>query len=303
MFYLLELLTDYSDAEHILTANEIIRLLSQKYGVRVERRALYGYISALIYLGYDISDFEDNGKGYYIRQRMLSATEVSMLIHSLYLNPECGKGDVKRISDKLRKYLSVYKRVSDSNMISVDNRRSISPECVELVLKAVREKRRISFDRAGYELRDGNLKEVTNRLKVIPQGVLASGGKFYILYTEDSSESICSLRGDMVRNIALEDGCLEAEDIAGKAVSTASENIIIRCSECILNELILDFGNDVRILTQSKGCFTAAVKASSVRFIPWAMLRLAECEILEPEPIREKIKESIRNSGYFKELM
>lgn len=304
IFYLLELLTDYSDTEHVLTANEIIRILSQRYGVKVERRALYGYIDALIFLGYDISTFENNGKGYYIRKRELDETEINMLVHSLYLNPECGKGDVRRISDKLQKYLSVYKRGSGSGMISADNKRSVSPEFIERTMRAVGDKRRISFDKTGYELKDGNLKEIINRLEVIPRGVLASGGWFYILYTDDSSERIQSVRSDMVKNIALEDEYLNAPDEnICDTVNGKSENIIIRCSECILNELMFDFGNNVRILTHSKGRFTSAVKAPPDRFIPWAMLRLAECEIIEPEHIREKIKESIRNSGYFNELI
>lgn len=300
MFYLLELLTDYSDAEHILTANELIGLLSQRYGVSVERRALYGYINALIYLGYDISDFEDNGKGYYIRQRIFSESEVAMLIHSLHLDPECGRGDVKRISDKLRKFVSVYKRGSDDYFISADNCHSVSAEHIELILRAVREKRKISLELFRCELSGGTVSETSEKHTVTAHGVLASGGRFYVLCSEEKSDNISCVRCDMIRNAEL-----VAEYTQPQSISTddpGAVSAILRCAESILSELILDFGRDVRILTNNRGYFTAAVQATAEKLIPWAMHRLSTCEVVEPSYIRDKIINDIKNSGYYREL-
>jgi len=68
---LLEVLKEYSDAEHILPMREIIAKMQSLYGIKIDRRTVYGAVALLIELGYDISIYEDNGVGYYLRSREL----------------------------------------------------------------------------------------------------------------------------------------------------------------------------------------------------------------------------------------
>ena len=63
---LLEVLKEYSDAEHILPMREIIAKMQSLYGIKIDRRTVYGAVALLIELGYDISLYEDNGVGYYL---------------------------------------------------------------------------------------------------------------------------------------------------------------------------------------------------------------------------------------------
>ena len=57
---LLEVLREYSDAEHILPMREIIAKMQSLYGIKIDRRTVYGAVALLIELGYDISIYEDN---------------------------------------------------------------------------------------------------------------------------------------------------------------------------------------------------------------------------------------------------
>ena len=68
---LLDVLKEYSDAEHILPMREIIAKMQSLYGIKIDRRTVYGAVALLIELGYDISLYEDNGVGYYLRSREL----------------------------------------------------------------------------------------------------------------------------------------------------------------------------------------------------------------------------------------
>lgn len=56
---LLEVLKEYSDAEHILPMREIIAKMQSLYGIKIDRRTVYGAVALLIELGYDISLYED----------------------------------------------------------------------------------------------------------------------------------------------------------------------------------------------------------------------------------------------------
>ena len=77
---LLEVLKEYSDAEHILPMREIIAKMQSLYGMKLDRRTVYSAVFLLIELGYDISVYEDNGIGYYLRSRDLEQSEVLLLM-------------------------------------------------------------------------------------------------------------------------------------------------------------------------------------------------------------------------------
>ena len=81
---LLEVLKEYSDAEHILPMREIIAKMQSLYGIKIDRRTVYGAVALLIELGYDISLYEDNGVGYYLRERELEPSEVLLLTDAVY---------------------------------------------------------------------------------------------------------------------------------------------------------------------------------------------------------------------------
>ena len=54
---LLEVLKEYSDAEHILPMREIIGKMQSLYGIKIDRRTVYGAVALLIEIGYDIFPF------------------------------------------------------------------------------------------------------------------------------------------------------------------------------------------------------------------------------------------------------
>ena len=65
---LLEVLREYSDAEHILPMREIIAKMQSLYGIKIDRRTVYGAVALLIELGYDIS-IHQNRPPYRLRGR------------------------------------------------------------------------------------------------------------------------------------------------------------------------------------------------------------------------------------------
>lgn len=66
---LIDILSNESDEHHILTKDQILYLLKNRYDFSIERRTLYSNIRLLQNYGYDISDYKDNGNGYYLISR------------------------------------------------------------------------------------------------------------------------------------------------------------------------------------------------------------------------------------------
>lgn len=75
---LYKILEKYSDEEHILSMSDITGYFMQDYGMKIDRRAVYGAADTLIELGYDISVYKENGKGYYLRSRLFEPSEVTI---------------------------------------------------------------------------------------------------------------------------------------------------------------------------------------------------------------------------------
>ena len=105
---LLEVLKEYSDAEHILPMREIIAKMQSLYGIKIDRRTVYGAVALLIELGYDVSLYEDNGVGYYLRDRELEPSEVLLLTDAVYSFPFIPARQTEQLVQKLQKQLSVH---------------------------------------------------------------------------------------------------------------------------------------------------------------------------------------------------
>ena len=80
---LLLVLEKYSDENHIMSMQEIQLKMRQCYDITVDRRTIYSAVELLQQLGYDISTYEENGRGYYLQSRILEASEVQMLMDAV----------------------------------------------------------------------------------------------------------------------------------------------------------------------------------------------------------------------------
>ena len=82
LLHVLDILNKYSDEGNILTSSDIISELEKK-GLTAERRSIIRDIKVLVEFGYDISLYEENNIGYYMRSREFEEEELKILIDSV----------------------------------------------------------------------------------------------------------------------------------------------------------------------------------------------------------------------------
>lgn len=96
---LLNIFKEYSDEKHILSMKEIIANMKSIYDIDIDRRTVYGAVDVLNCLGYDISSYNENKQGYYLRERDFEQSEIQMLTDAvcslIYLNKRYEKIAVK----------------------------------------------------------------------------------------------------------------------------------------------------------------------------------------------------------------
>ena len=124
---ILDILREYSDEDHRLTQQDVINFLKINYGMECERRAVKSNIDSLIELGYDIA----SDKGYYLRTREFSESELRLLIDSVFSSKSVSDREAHDITKKLEKFGSKYFKShvshvhSISSMNHTDNKESL----------------------------------------------------------------------------------------------------------------------------------------------------------------------------------
>ena len=84
---LLEVLKEYSDAEHILPMRRSLQRCSPSTVSKSTAATVCRGCCAFDRARYDISLYEDNGVGYYLRSRELEQSEVLLLTDAVYAFP------------------------------------------------------------------------------------------------------------------------------------------------------------------------------------------------------------------------
>ena len=82
LLYILDILREYSDENHLLTQQNIIDKLKAIYLIDIERKTISSTIDLLIEYGYDI--IKNPSGGYYLNERDFNENEIKYLIDALY---------------------------------------------------------------------------------------------------------------------------------------------------------------------------------------------------------------------------
>ena len=101
---ILEILREYSDDDHHLTQQDIIRLLKKNYDMTCDRRSVKSNILSLKELGYEIS-MQD---GYFLVEREFENAELRMLIDSVLFSKTISQSQAKRLIGKLKRFGNRY---------------------------------------------------------------------------------------------------------------------------------------------------------------------------------------------------
>ena len=303
---LLEVLKEYSDAEHILPMREIITKMQSLYGIKIDRRTVYGAVALLIELGYDISIYEDNGAGYYLRSRELEQSEVLLLTDAVYSFPFIPAKQTEQLVQKLQKQLSIHQRKRYRYLtISRQDRKTDNRQVfwnIEQLDEAIEQKKKIKLSYLHYGL--DKKQHETKTYTLSPYEMVYMNERYYLICVPDHDPHTRLYRIDRMKDIQLLDESRseavarqEAHNAVYASVGTP-ERIVMNCDLAILDDVIDRFGTEVQIRERDENTFTASFTAPprGVKF--WALQYLPYVEVMEPAWLREEIIDSLGKNKY-----
>ena len=169
--YLMEILLERIDDEHMLNASELCTILDQEYGISTDRRTIYTEMEILEKFGLDIQQKKGKCPGYYIGARDFELPELKLLVDAVQSSKFITEKKSKELIQKLEKLCCKTDAEMLSRYVFIVNRPKTENETVyynvDYIHNAIFENKEIKFHYAEWT--------VKKKLK------LKKNGAFYVI--------------------------------------------------------------------------------------------------------------------------
>ena len=314
---ILEILRDYSDENHRLTQQEIIRLLKLNYDMECDRRSVKNNILSLKELGYEIS----MDQGYYLMEREFEDAELRMLIDSVLFSKSFTQKQAKTLIEKLKRQGNRYFGAKVSHISNLPNLQHADNKQLMYILDilndAISEKKKIIFTYNDYGI-DFQLHPRREEEYIVnPYQIVANNGHFYLIGNYDKYDNISHFRLDRMTYVKM----LEEKVKSPKKIKDFTKGfnlpkhmtehiymfsgptVLVRLLtyEDMMNELVDWLGKDFRVKkTGIDKQIEVLVDCNEKAMFLWALQYGQYVEVVEPIELRKKIADAVAdmNSKY-----
>ncbi len=307
---LLEILREYSDYNHILPMGEIIRKAKNIYGLSPDRRTIYSALDTLVELGYDISFYKENGKGYYLRDKQLEPSEAHLLSDAVCNFPFISEKQTAQLMKKIHSLVNAYERKQIKNLTVIRNDKKTANKNIfyniEVLDEAIERGRKVTFDYYDYGTDKQLHKRREKKYKVNPYGMVYTNEHYYLVCIMSRQTNVSMYRIDRIQNIEITDIELDKHDI--DQYSIVSNAVYAHTGEAVdvemliepkvLNDVIDRFGTNLTLSKADDGRIKAHIKVATMGMKYWALQYLASVEIVEPKELRNEIIELLGDNWY-----
>lgn len=318
---IMQILECYSDVNHPLTQEEIIKKLYDNYGIEAERKAIGRNVQLL----QDMFEREamnktataiviesDKRKGTYIDKRLFEDSELRLLIDGVLASKHISEKYSKDLIEKLSSLSNKYFKSHVKHVYTVKDWDKTENKAlfwnIEIIDEAIEKGKQITFDYNKYGA-DKKLRKTSSHT-AIPYQLILHNQHYYLVLLSEKWQKICHFRVDKITNIEIIDepltpirsikGNVNGLDYKKYASSLPYmftddiERITFICDGKIIDQVIDWFGKDITVSDMGDDKYEITVFASPNAMEYWAMQYLNFVEIKSPNSLREKIKQNLK---------
>ena len=306
---ILEILEQYTDSDHPLTQMEIVDLLEKNYGVPCTRQTVKNNLMLLGEMGYEIS----MEGGICLMSRQFENAELRMLIDSVLFSRTLSGEEAERLIKKLTAFGNKYFHAKVKHvchlpkLIHSDNTDVLRN--LDVLNDAIEQGRKVRFTYNSYG-KDFQLHPRRKKPYIVnPYQMVANQGRYYLLCSYDTSNRLSHYRLDYMTKLEMLDAKAEPMDqmedfVQGYSLpkhmaehiymfSGPSVQVKMRVSEHMIGALIDWFGKKFRIVQEEADKLIVSVACNEMAMKYWALQYGQYAEILEPESLRDEIREVV----------
>lgn len=310
LLYLLDILKEETDENHVITIQEIIERLGS-LGISAERKALYSDIQALCDYGCAI---EKSGRGYYLAERGYELAELKTLVDIIQSSGFLTAKKCSAITKKLYKQTSRYGAAELDRQIHTTTARTPNEKIfytVDAIHRAIRDDKRITFSYFRYN----NRKELVEKIggytySVSPFALIFDNENYYLIGFFEETGEVRHYRVDRMQNVNIseesrsEEARRNAPDMSrydSKSFGMFGGNetlVTLHCEGNMAGAVIDRFGEEPTFILQSDGSFDITVRVFvSPQFFGWLAGLGTYVKIKAPEATKAEYKD------YLKEIL
>ena len=310
---ILEILRNYTDEDHSLTQQEIIKLLELNYGMDCDRRSVKNNVLSLKELGEECGFEISMEKGYRLISREFDDAELRILIDSVLFSKSISTRQAKDLIKKIRNLASKYFNAKVSHVCNLPElNRTINKQAMysmDVINDAIAEKRKINFiyNDIGTDFKLHPRRE--EPYVVNPYQIVANNGRFYLICNYDKYDNVAHFRIDRMTDVhELEEKIKpmkEVPELDGRLnlpkhmaehiymFSGPSSAIKLATTADMMSEMVDWFGTDFKIMEQDGDKIVVRLNCNEKAMRFWALQYGPYVEVLGPESLREQIKTDI----------
>ena len=308
-----EILKRETNVDHPISVNAIINKLKLD-GITADRRAIYEDMHTLMDRGVDICPYEENNKGYYIRETEFEFSELRLLTDAVLSAKFISKSQSREIVGKLKKLTNKYDEIRLEKVNYLHKRIKCDNGAlfynIDVLTEAIEKGKQVSFNYLKYTFgRTMEKKDSVPRV-VSPYHIIWINDYYYLVCKYPKYESLSNLRLEKISNITILDepaepvtgipGFEEGLDIAEYAnrhihmFSGSEERIELKCKDEILQTMQDKFGDEMKIKKLDDQCFWASVRAVRQGMLYFVLQMADSVEVLSPPDFRQEVKSKLQ---------
>ena len=340
LFNILDILRKYTDENHRLSQKEIEDILRNEYDMSVDRKTVKTSLMNLEDFGYELEYSESmrpikNKKtgeieesyilsDFFLR-RDFEDSELRLLIDSLLFSKHIPYSQCKELVEKLEGLSNKYFKSRIKHIATMPQDRTNNQQLfltIDALDDAISHNKKVSFKYMDYgtdiKQHAKKDKQGKDRIYVVsPYQMAAKEGKYYLICNYDLYDDISNYRVDRITDITvLDEKAKPFESLKGSdgrrldlakymnehvyMYSSDTTRIKLRIVRAMISDIIDMFGTKVRFMDGDEDTVTVVVNANETSVVQFAKNYAPDVLVLEPEKVRNRVIEELREGleGY-----
>lgn len=202
-----DILRMYSDEDHPLSTNEIIRLLSEQ-GIETGRKALYDDISMLNEFGYEVLTQKARSNLYYVVDRKFDTAELRILLDAVAAADFITEKKTKQLTDKIALLAGTHRaKLLTKNIVYSDAVKHSNEKvyyAVDAIDCAIATGKKVSFKYFDLDCHgQRKYRKEGEKYVVNPVSLVFNENKYYLTCYNDKYMNLANYRIDRMDDVEI----------------------------------------------------------------------------------------------------
>lgn len=310
MMYLVKLLYERSDEEHMLTTRQILEILREEHHISAHRVTIYEDIEQLRSFGMDIVTVRSSQNLYYLASRLFDLPELKLLVDAVSSSKFITTRKSHALVEKLAHLTSSEKSLLLRRDLYLDGRIKQDNERIYYIIDAIHlainEAKKIRFQYYSFDGRkERQLRNGGEPYTFSPWMLVYSGDRYYVFGWSDKHQAISSFRVDRIleQPIVLEDSSVpvpEGFDIAQHLSAMhhmytgRMQEVELLCRNELMGAIVDRFGEEVetRPVDEEHFVLRRELMVDHI-FFSWVFGFCGKLRILGPEQVLQEYRDML----------